>query len=623
MRFELGSTCVGVAMVLAMATGCGGADRSSGASPSGGDAGADPGAGPGADGGAADGGSLQAVIEGAGDYDSGTATPGSTPVGSPQTVQATGPDGTALTCTTQTYSLTSTPNQFVSSDPSSDVLWPGSLIQGASIASGLLNPIPLPRAPGTITLTLASGAGATYSQQIAQPSLSSATQAINDILESYASTDGGTPAKFSYRSEAVYSSSQLAIEAGVNASGTSWSGSASLDFDSSTTENRYLLQFTQAYFTMAFDPPAGAAAVFAPGVAATDLTPYVGPGNPALYISSVTYGRIFYLLFESTQSSTDLSAAVQASYSGGVNVDANLKAKYDSVLKNTTIKAYGIGGDAASAINAVTSAQTGRFDALSTFLTTGADFGPSSPGVPISYTVRNLADSSEVSLVFATQYTAKDCTPSMGTTANLLQNPGGDSGQLAPWVVTSGSADVHPYCSWNICNQGGNSCSGTCGSLPPDAGNYYFGGYEASSGNGCQQDGEISQTVDLAPYAAALSSGNARYSFGGWLGGYAGQDDNATMSVYFDSSSGSGLKTIQTPYTSSGFPLTEMVCEPNAIDNQNGTGGIPADATAAHVVVDFHYHQGACSNDATADSLWFQIQGPGIPDSGKGFISCP
>ena len=40
--------------------------------------------------------------------------------------------------------------------------------------------------------------------------------------------------------------------------------------------------------------------------------PYVGPANPPVYIGSVTYGRIFYLLFESSASQTDLEAAVKA-----------------------------------------------------------------------------------------------------------------------------------------------------------------------------------------------------------------------------------------------------------------------------------------------------------------------
>ena len=62
---------------------------------------------------------------------------------------------------------------------------------------------------------------------------------------------------------------------------------------------------------MAFDPPQGAAGVFAPSVTADDLAPYAAQGNPPVYVSGVTYGRIFYILFESSSSQMDLEAAVK------------------------------------------------------------------------------------------------------------------------------------------------------------------------------------------------------------------------------------------------------------------------------------------------------------------------
>ena len=48
-----------------------------------------------------------------------------------------------------------------------------------------------------------------------------------------------------------------------------------------------------------------------------DLAPYMGPGNPPTYISSVTYGRRFVLLIESTSSTTEMKASIRASSSAG------------------------------------------------------------------------------------------------------------------------------------------------------------------------------------------------------------------------------------------------------------------------------------------------------------------
>jgi hypothetical protein len=161
---------------------------------------------------------------------------------------------------------------------------------------------------------------------------------------------------------------------------------------------------------MAFDPPQGAAGVFAPTVTSKDLEPYAAAGNPPVYVSSVTYGRIFYILFESSESQTSLEAAVKGSYSGGVSVTANANTSWKNTINNATVKAYGLGGNAEQAINAVTG--TDQFEKVSSFLTTGANFDKSNPGVPISYTIRHLTDSSQVKLALTTDYTAKNCVPS-------------------------------------------------------------------------------------------------------------------------------------------------------------------------------------------------------------------
>ncbi|MBX3219382.1 MAG: thiol-activated cytolysin family protein [Labilithrix sp.] len=322
-----------------------------------------------------------------------------------ETVQG---DSGSYYCKTTDYSLTKVPEKFVALNPNADVLWPGSLVQGKSMAGGILDPVPVKRAPGTITLTIASGGSGVFHKTMEQPSLSSAMEAQNAILATY---DGATPAKFSYTFQSIYSSQQLAVAVDANVKGTNWAAAASLSVDKKDEKSRFLIQFTQEYFTMAFDPPQGAAGVFAPSVTAKDLEPYAQNGNPPVYVSSVTYGRIFYILFESTSSQLDLEAAVSGSYSGAVSVDASVTAKYKSVINEANIKAYGLGGNAEMAIDAVGGSSTDQFERIQKFLTTGANFDKKNPGVPISYTIRHLTDASQVRLALTTEYTAKDCVP--------------------------------------------------------------------------------------------------------------------------------------------------------------------------------------------------------------------
>lgn len=351
--------------------------------------------------------------------------------GDPTQKLVTGTDGT-YQCTYTNYSLTKVPEKFVALNPNADVLWPGSLVQGKSMAGGILDPIPVKRAPGTITLTLAAGSTGPVSKTMDQASLAAATQAQNDILAGY---DAATPAKFSYDFQSIYSSQQLSVAVDANVKGTDWAAAASLKVDQDDAKSRYLIQFTQEYFTMAFEPPQGAAGVFDPSVTADDLAPYAQDGNPPVYIASVTYGRIFYLLFESTASQHDLEVAVSGSYSGAVSVDANAAASYKTIINSATIKSYGLGGNAESAIGAVTGDD--QFAQIKTFLTTGANFSKENPGVPISYTVRNLADSTEVKLALTTDYTAKDCT----STAKFCDN------------------QQHVLDACGVCGGQGNTCS--------------------------------------------------------------------------------------------------------------------------------------------------------------------
>ena len=173
----------------------------------------------------------------------------------------------------------------------------------------------------------------------------------NEILASYT---GSTPAKFSYSFQSIYSSEQLAVAVDANVQGTNWSAAAALSVDKSDEKSRFLIQFSQEYFTMAFDPPQGAAGVFAPDVTSADLAPYTGAGNPVVYVSGVTYGRIFYILFESSASQLELEAAVKGSYSGpSIGGSASASASWKKVVNESTVKAYGLGGNAEMAIGAV------------------------------------------------------------------------------------------------------------------------------------------------------------------------------------------------------------------------------------------------------------------------------
>lgn len=407
----------------------------------------------------------------------------------PKTVQVPGEGGTTYSCKYTDYSLTKVPEKFVALNPNADVLWPGSLVQGKSMAGGILDPVPVKRAPGTITLTLASGGGGPFFKKLEEPSLSSAIQAQNEILAAYT---GKTPAKFSYSFESIYSSEQLAVAVDANVEGTNWSAAAALSVDKKDEKSRYLIQFSQEYFTMAFDPPQGAAGVFAKGVTAEDLAPYAAAGNPPVYVSGVTYGRIFYILFESKASSIELEAAVKGSYSGpSIGGSVSATASWKKVINESTVKAFGLGGNAELAINAVTG--NDQFEKIRTFLVSGANFDKDNPGVPISYTIRHLTDSSQVKLALTTEYTAKDCTP---------QTTGCDG--------VLGSGKVADKCG--VCGGNGTTCDACAATTIQSRANGAYVNFNLGAGN--HNDEVVFPDGSYYKYANALCNrifwGNVR-----------------------------------------------------------------------------------------------------------------
>jgi hypothetical protein len=341
----------------------------------------------------------------------------------PEAQPETYPDGSQWQCTVTNYSLQDDPEDFVTLSPNAAVIWPGSMLQGNSVESGSPEPIAVKRGGGTIVMNLLN-AGKGVQANSYQMTLNEITQgnvidAQNKILSNNV---GGTPAAFSFESQKIDSTTQMALDMNVNVSWESGDVSAALSFDTDSHYTRYLVKLTQQYYTMVFQTPTSPTDLLDPSVTPEELATYVGPGNPATYISSITYGRQFYLLMESTASEQDMSAALSATYNGGfANLTGNAKASFDQTESETTIKAYAVGGGADTTLQGVLQAASGKgFEALFNFLQQGSTFGPDNPGVPISYVVRNAVDNGEVHVALAGDYATKQCYPIVSTGDNLV-----------------------------------------------------------------------------------------------------------------------------------------------------------------------------------------------------------
>jgi len=311
-------------------------------------------------------------------------------------------DGTVWRCKSKTISVTTAPEEYSNFNPNAEIMFPGNLLQGKTLDSATPEPISIARAGGTIVMNILNGGGR-YSETVPTVNLDNINGAQNSILAGF---NGPKPANFSFTMEEVDSEQQLALALKVNVKSLATNVKASLSFSSGKRYNRFLVKLNQSYFTMIYQLPTSYSEVFAPEVTPEDLIPFIGPGNPATFISSITYGRIFYMLIESTESKKVMKASIDASFRAAVtNGSMSANAKYVNELSNREVKAFALGGDDQLALGAV----LGGFDELRTYLTEGSNIGT---GVPLSYNVRALKKPYPVvKTKVATEYVVQDCEP--------------------------------------------------------------------------------------------------------------------------------------------------------------------------------------------------------------------
>ena len=343
-------------------------------------------------------------------------------------------------CTTQNYSETRQYDKIVALSANSESLWPGAIIAGDSVYTGLFTQLVFPRAPLSASISLQNLSGA-KSMQMLRPALSEFREGIGNILA--ATVTGATPADLYSEIEQVHSEKQLTLALGASVSYAGAKVAASFNWDDKQVMSRYVVQYTQAYYTVDVDQPEDAGGFFDKTVTLADVKAKVGDGNPPVYISSITYGRMVIFTFESHYSGEEMSAALDFAYNGLVDVSGNVSVSYKDIISNSKITAFVLGGSGQDAVQSIDS-----YDALITFIKNGGNYSKDSPGAPIAYKLAYLKDNSPARLSFTTDYEVKECVR-VGqqikvTLSNIkVNNAGGDSGddlELYGQVTTTSRA---------------------------------------------------------------------------------------------------------------------------------------------------------------------------------------
>jgi len=291
-----------------------------------------------------------------------------------------------LTVTTITpASITRTPEEIVTYDPNSEILYVGSLIQGQGYIGGLGSIKALPiyqRAPLTISISFQM---ADNSRVIQNPNLASVKSAIGELVETAQNAGHVSGSSIFYNESNSYSVGQTALSLGLSAKFMKASAQAQLEWEHTVEKRTVSAYFVQKMFTVSMVLPQRPGDLFSSEFTKEVLDEQVsldriGPDNLPVYVSNVVYGRMMTLTMTSSYSETEMKAALYGSYNG---IGGSVSAEHLAILQNSEIQVVTIGGDAELALSLIRSGQLGEFFTNDSPLTTA---------VPISYTLRNLGD---------------------------------------------------------------------------------------------------------------------------------------------------------------------------------------------------------------------------------------
>ena len=279
------------------------------------------------------------------------------------------------------------------------VLYPGSILQGESFMNGVYDPLVLSNPFKPVTLFFTCNGSYSAKKEGVLPKGSDILTAKNSLVRENASNIATTymPANYTFESEQVTTEESFKKISSVHAKANFLSiAKASFGYDKTTAwsnnKSYVVCKMKQTVYTAAIDPK-----YITDWIDGTISASQCGLYEP-VYISSVDYGRVAYIMIETSNSTSSVNSSISASVSvafksfGGsvdYSTSTELKKLFDS--KKVTVSILG-----------------GKSDVMVTDYKTFLDYmnpvqsNSVSYSAPVGYTVRRLKDNTTVRL--ATYY---------------------------------------------------------------------------------------------------------------------------------------------------------------------------------------------------------------------------
>lgn len=340
------------------------------------------------------------------------------PAGSAATQESHPVGDDTQTCTTSTVTKNETRAIF---DAPAMVripdVYPGALLQGNAYAKGSFAPVTIARSGGEFVIgNLQFEPGARILETVDEVSLPDVSQAITNLLSQKVI---GTQASASFTTANVHSTGELAYQLGTDERFTNPNFNTAMNIESNSTQNYVVARFTQVYYSVSMTPPSNMEDVFAKGDKFEDRQNQIGfegsePGGIPLLVTNVSYGRRIYLLAKSSLDSSAVTAALNGAFAnadGSATVQGGMT--HNTVLANTEITYYVLGGDAVETLGPINKASKSD-DMFSKIKSVIANekllkVTEKNQGLPVYYTATYLTSNATASLGFATSFPLRQC----------------------------------------------------------------------------------------------------------------------------------------------------------------------------------------------------------------------
>lgn len=311
-----------------------------------------------------------------------------------------------FSCTSETYSMATTPNKLVMYRPDATVLWPGGLVQGASYRDGgdfLALPI-AERAPLEVIASINNDDNA---RMVDVPTAGSVGQAIGSMIGNAEAQGLATATSIDFVREEYHSESAFALGASLSARYLGFEASASGSVDTNASMTTVTAHLTQTVYSVSVATPPTPDDFFSSALTAEALQAQIdlgriGPNNPPVFVSDVLYGRMMMYSVTAAASASEIRATIEASYENlSGSASGSLTTRQEKLLETATIRFVQVGGDQDSANRALRSGNLAEYFTERMPLTAAA---------PLQFTFKSLTG--EVAHVTeAGEYTVTTCTP--------------------------------------------------------------------------------------------------------------------------------------------------------------------------------------------------------------------